>query len=64
MAIRANSLRDAVTREQLIRKLLVRYGARNEIELMNSLQDQGIVSDEAVMIEDCADRDLINALMR
>ena len=61
---RARDIRDTlVTREELIRKLLVKYGARNEVELMNTLQDQGLVADEAILLADCADRDLIHALL-
>jgi len=52
-----------MTREELIRKLLVKFGARNDMELMNALQDQGLVSDEAILLADCADRDLMHALM-
>ena len=43
--------------EELRRK----FGVNNDVELMNELQDIGLVSDEAVTIEECADRDLVRA---
>jgi hypothetical protein len=48
-------------REGLIARLHVKYFAYNPNALMDKLQDMGLVSDEAVTIDDCSDRDLIRA---
>ena len=51
-----------MTREELITKLRRKYQAPTDDKLMDALQDLGLVSDNAVTISDCADRDLIAAL--
>ena len=53
-----------MSRERLIRELMSKFGASTESKLMDALQDLGLVADEAVMIYDCADRDLIAALQK
>ncbi len=53
-----------MTREELIYKLLRKYRASGVHHLMDILQDQGIVSDNAVVIEDVAIRDLVRAYQR
>jgi len=53
-----------MSRERLIRDLMRKFRASTENKLMDALQDVGLVSDEAVMIYDCADRDLIAALQK
>ncbi len=53
-----------MTREQLVNQLLRKYRASGVNKLMDMLQDQGIVSDEAVAIEDVAIRDLVRAFQR
>jgi hypothetical protein len=49
------------TREDLDLRLRVKFFAHSDNDLMDKLQDIGLVSDEAVTIDDCADRDLIAA---
>ena len=51
-----------MSRERLIRDLMSKFHASTEAKLMDALQDLGLVSDEAVMIYDCSDRDLMAAL--
>ncbi len=53
-----------MTREQLINKLLRKYRASGVHGLMDIFQNEGIVSDEAVTIEDVAIRDLVRAFQR
>jgi len=50
-----------MTRERLIEELRIKYRCGTAITLMNHLQDIGLVSDEAVLLQDVADRDLIAA---
>jgi len=53
-----------MSRELLIARLRSVHGVTNDNALMNSLQDHGLVSDEAVAIDNCADRDLVIAWNR
>ena len=53
-----------MTREQLINRLLRKYRASGVTALLDTLQNEGIVSDEAVTIEDVAIRDLVRAYQR
>lgn len=48
-------------RETLIGLLKIHYRVGDSIMLMNKLQDEGLVSDEAVTIDDVAGIDLVNA---
>lgn len=48
-------------RLQIITELITRAGVRSENELMDYLQDNGQVSDEAITINDVPDSDLIRA---
>jgi hypothetical protein len=48
-------------REELITRLQFKFFVCNPNALMDKLQDTGLVSDEAVTIDDCSDRDLIRA---
>ncbi len=50
-----------MTRDRLIEELRIKYHCGAEIVLMNHLQDVGLVSDEAVNLQDVPDRDLIKA---
>jgi len=53
-----------MTREQLINQLLCKYRASGVNALLNTLQDEGIVSDECVVMQDVAERDLIRAFQK
>lgn len=50
-----------MSREDLVERLKVKFFAGSDNKLMDKLQDLGLVSDEAVTVDDCADRDLIQA---
>ena len=50
-----------MSREELVLRLQVKFFVTSNDKLMDRLQDLGLVSDEAITIEDCADRDLIQA---
>jgi len=50
-----------MNREELVEELKRKFRVGSEAKLMDRLQDYGLVSDEAVTLEDCADRDLIAA---
>lgn len=50
-----------MSRDELIRQLRYIHLVRTDDKLMDVLQDRGLVSDNAVHIEDVADRDLIRA---
>jgi hypothetical protein len=49
------------SREELTERLRVKFLAYSDNNLIDKLQDIGLVSDLAVTLEDCADRDLIRA---
>ena len=53
-----------MSREELTERLKVKFLVNSPNALMDKLQDLGLVSDEAVTIEDCADRDLITAYQK
>lgn len=53
-----------MTREQLINRLLRKYRAAGVNALLDTLQDEGLVSDECVVIQDVAERDLIKAFQK
>jgi hypothetical protein len=53
-----------VTREELIDKLQAKFLVSSPNKLLDNLQSLGLVSDEAIWIEDCADRDLIAAYFK
>lgn len=50
-----------MTREELIKQLMIEFNKETHIELMNVLQDEGLVSDEAVTIDDVPTSDLQKA---
>jgi hypothetical protein len=49
------------SREELTLRLRVKFLAYSDNNLLDKLQDLGFVSDLAVTLDDCADRDLIRA---
>ena len=51
-----------MSRARLLSQLRSLHGVQNDTELMNSLQDHGLVSDNAETLDDCADGDLVRAL--
>lgn len=56
-----------MNREELIKRIKKHYWFiedETNVELMNVLQDDGLVSDEAVTIDDVPDIDLVNAYHR
>jgi arginine repressor len=50
-----------MTRETLINEIMHRWHVQTEKELMNELQEHGIISDNAAEIGDVADCDLVRA---
>ena len=50
-----------VTHQEIHADLRKKTGTKNNTELMNYLQDRGMVSDNAITIEDVADSDLMLA---
>jgi hypothetical protein len=53
-----------MTTETAIALLRAALKPESDTDLMNQLQDLGLVSDEAVFIEDCAMVDMENALRK
>lgn len=51
-----------MTREIISKRLRQRYGVSSDSQVMDELQDRGLVSDCAVTLEDVADRDLLQVV--